>query len=371
MLTKLHIRNYQSHQDTVLELGPGVNVIVGESNAGKSACVRALNWPITNRPLGTGFIRTGQDEADVLLEETRADGQKVSAERIRSRDSRNEYVLNGDSEHPLTAFGSNPPEDVLQTLNLRESNIQTQFAPYFLVFDSAGQVGAAIRQVTGMEKIDKVSDIIASKIRLMGGRMKDRESDLQATQEKLNALSKVDLDKLEALIKKAEALESKLNELVKTKMRLYQLVSELLSVQKGKITIPEERLQQISAQVAEKSQKLLHLRASRGVLRGLVDGLQLASVNRITFSSNVNEILNRREVLVAQYNTMCTKLQSLFKVVDALDKCQTEGLGVGEAIRKAEEEKGQLMSQLTACPWCSSTLTEATREHLLEHANER
>jgi len=75
--------------------------------------------------------------------------------------------------------------------------------------------------------------------------------------------------------------------------------------------------------------------------------------------------------LVAQYNSMCTRLRSLYNVVDALEKCEKEGQGAGEAVRMAEQEKGQLMSQLTTCPWCSSLLTESTKGHLLEHANER
>jgi len=304
------------------------------------------------------------------LEETRSDGQSVSVERIRGP-KRNEYILNDDTEHPFTAFGSNPPEDVLNALNLREVNIQTQFAPYFLVFDSPGQVGAAIRQVTGMERIDKVSDILASRIRVVGGRMKDRESDLASTKEKLAVLSRIDVDKLETLIKRAEALEVKLNKLVEIKTRLYHLVSELISIQKGKISLPAERLQQISALVTQKSEQLLRLQASRGTLRNLINGLQSASVNRVVFPSNLDQILSRRETLVAQYNSMCTRLRSLYNVVDALDKCEKEGQGTGEAIRTAEQEKGQLMTQLTICPWCSSLLTESTKGHLLEHANER
>ena len=370
MLTRLHIKNYQSHQDSVIELGPGVNVIVGESNAGKSACIRALNWPIANRPLGTGFIRTGQEEADVLLKETRSDGQEVSVERIRGK-TKNEYVLNGDTEHPFTAFGSNPPEDVLQALNLREVNLQTQFAPYFLVFDSPGQVGAAIRQVTGMEKIDKVCDIIATRIRSVGGRIKDKEADLASVQEKLAVASRVDLEKLEALINQAENLEVRRDELTRTHQRLQRLVTELSSVQKGRIHLPEDRLKQISSTSTQQSEHLLQLQSSYRALNALIEGLRSACANRVSFPSNIDEILSRRETLVAQYNSMCTRLQSLFKVVEALEKCGKEGLGSSEAIAEAEVEKGQLMSKLTTCPWCTSLLTEDTKGHLLEHTNER
>lgn len=367
MLTKIQIQNYQSHQNTVLDLGPGVNVIVGPSNAGKSACVRAMIWPITNRPLGTGFIRIGQNEADVLLEETRANGQKVSVERIRGK-TRNEYILNGDSEHPFTAFGSNPPEDVLTSLNLRDVNIQTQFAPYFLVFDSPGLVGTAIRQVTGMEKIDQVCDVIASRIRNISGRTKDREVDLAASQEKLDVLSKIDLDRMESLINQAEVLEKRRSDLEKTRQRITSLVSQLSSVQNSKVSLPEERLKQISALVSGNTSDLLKLQTTSKTLGTLISGLRSSCLNRVVLPADVDQVLGRRESLVAQYNSLCTKLQTIYKAVEALASCAVERQRAAEELREVEEDRAQMMSQLTTCPWCNSSLTDLTRGHLLEHS---
>ena len=53
MIHSIKIQNIQSHKDTQLEFNPGINAIVGSSNNGKSAILRALYWVVYNRPLGT------------------------------------------------------------------------------------------------------------------------------------------------------------------------------------------------------------------------------------------------------------------------------------------------------------------------------
>ena len=55
MLIQLVIENFQSHEKTALEFCSGINTIVGSSNSGKSAILRALYWVVYNKPGGFGF----------------------------------------------------------------------------------------------------------------------------------------------------------------------------------------------------------------------------------------------------------------------------------------------------------------------------
>lgn len=43
------IKNFQSHANTELELCDGVNVILGNSDVGKTAILRALGWIFLDR----------------------------------------------------------------------------------------------------------------------------------------------------------------------------------------------------------------------------------------------------------------------------------------------------------------------------------
>ena len=63
MIKSIDIENFQSHKKTRIDFDPGVNVIIGRSDSGKTSILRALNWVINNKPSGEAFIRHGNKEA--------------------------------------------------------------------------------------------------------------------------------------------------------------------------------------------------------------------------------------------------------------------------------------------------------------------
>lgn len=52
MIKQLNIQNFQSHVDTTLEFSDGCNIIVGNSDSGKTAIIRALRWLVFHKPTG-------------------------------------------------------------------------------------------------------------------------------------------------------------------------------------------------------------------------------------------------------------------------------------------------------------------------------
>ena len=50
MIKSIHVVGFQSHADSTIEFDPGVNVLIGQSDSGKTAVVRALDWALNNRP---------------------------------------------------------------------------------------------------------------------------------------------------------------------------------------------------------------------------------------------------------------------------------------------------------------------------------
>ncbi len=91
MLTCLRIRNFAIIDSLELELGPGLNVLTGETGAGKSIVIQALQLVLGARPRGQS-IRTGAKQAEVealfdiqghpeLAEQLRALEVEVDADR--------------------------------------------------------------------------------------------------------------------------------------------------------------------------------------------------------------------------------------------------------------------------------------------------
>ena len=117
MLCSLHIRNLAIINDLELELAPGLNILSGETGAGKSIILDSLDLLLGGKAPVT-LIRTGADEASVtavletngetstlerLVRSTgrsvcRLDGEVVSRERLRSV-MQERIEIHGQTDH--------------------------------------------------------------------------------------------------------------------------------------------------------------------------------------------------------------------------------------------------------------------------------
>jgi exonuclease SbcC len=52
MIKSIKIQNFETHIKTHLDLHPGVNVIVGESDEGKSGIIRSIKWNAKKQTAG-------------------------------------------------------------------------------------------------------------------------------------------------------------------------------------------------------------------------------------------------------------------------------------------------------------------------------
>lgn len=110
--------NFQSHVYSELSLSKGVNVIVGPSDSGKTAIMRALRWNMFNDPSGVEFVREGETEVAVTIRFQ----NKVEVERRRSR-SKNQYILRqpGEEELIFEGFGKNVPAEIEEAIGIKKS----------------------------------------------------------------------------------------------------------------------------------------------------------------------------------------------------------------------------------------------------------
>ena len=115
MLTDLTIKNFAIIENLHVTFGPGFNVLTGETGAGKSIIIDAVNLLLGGRARGE-IIRTGEDEATVeaifdLREDPLLEQKLVAAgldsdrellvRRIVARSGKNRVFVNG-STVPLT-----------------------------------------------------------------------------------------------------------------------------------------------------------------------------------------------------------------------------------------------------------------------------
>ena len=204
MLKHLLIENFQSHKHTELVFDDGINIIIGQSDSGKSAIIRALNWVINNKPSGEAFRSDwgGETSAQLKL-------GIYEVERLKGKD--NIYHLIDDGSKTLfKSFGQDVPEEIEKLLNFSSLNIASQFDSPFLLAMSGGEVAKYLNSIVHLDKIDTSISSINSTLR-------GEKQALESTKTHLEELEKRErgfeyLEKAEASLIKLELLEKEFNE---------------------------------------------------------------------------------------------------------------------------------------------------------------
>lgn len=161
MICKLTIENFQSHSHTELNLSPGVNVILGETDSGKSAVVRALRWLWFNEPRGDGFVRRGARKCRVRAEF--GDGSAVERARENGRNLYRVAAPGVGEEEVYEGFGSAVPEEAARAAGAVriEANgvtltpsLANQMDPPFVIGESPATAAAVVGLISRAEAFD-------------------------------------------------------------------------------------------------------------------------------------------------------------------------------------------------------------------------
>lgn len=237
MISRLSLRNFQSHKTTDLDLHPGVNVIIGSSDSGKSAIIRGLRWLVWNRPGGDGFRSTWGGETSVVatLREPNGSAVDVEVSRIRSN-KENSYWMSypgmpAPPQAEFKAFGAEPPEEIVLTLNLDEVNLQSQLARPFLLDSSPGQVAQYLNGVARLDVIDYALSSINKWIRALDGDCRAKHQRIEELEAAAGEFAY--LPDMEQAIAELEAKDAKLQAKKDVYRRLRATVSHLVQVEKG------------------------------------------------------------------------------------------------------------------------------------------
>lgn len=219
MITSLNIQNFQSHKKTSLEFDAGVNVVIGTSDSGKSAVLRALNWVVNNRPAGDAFRSSWGGETSVAVD---------GVVRTKGK-TENSYSIMGEK---LKAFGQDVPAEVREALTFSDLNIQRQMDAPFLLSDSPGEIARVLNQIGNLDVIDRALSNVESAKRKAKSGLNFAEQNLQARQ---NSLKKYEyLDAIESKLKELKKREKGLREMEARERTLNSLVVRMKEVIAGR-----------------------------------------------------------------------------------------------------------------------------------------
>lgn len=354
MIRKINIKNIQSHKDTTLEFSPGINAIVGSSNNGKSAILRALYWLRYNRPLGTdtllshwAFDKKGNQIGEMSVTVENDNG---TVKRARTK-TENRYVVN---DHELNVVKTDVPEEVERLLKLSDTNIQKQQDAPFLLSLSGGQVAQYFNKTVRLDVIDKVLSNAESKRRKASQELKQTEELLDGFEQKREKYSW--LNAVEKLLVKYDNVTSKRNKNEKEITMLKQQFEDYLAcsynVEKFNCVSDAKKL----VKEFEQQEKIL---AGIAVRKNLI----LDKINRVKkCKKEIYPSFEKQKDLIAQINSI--DVASIKKEKLAL-KDQLEKINCcNEEINSNNEKIKELKKQLPkVCPLCGAVMKEGVCEN--------
>ena len=213
-ISRVRLENFQSHTDSTINLEPGINLITGSSDAGKSAILRGINWAMHNKPSGKGFIKNGAAEARVTL--WFSDGTMI--QRIKG-DTRNAIVIkkSDGTESAYDRFGNEYPEEVLDALGHPPTDDKhgpisyaEQMGPYFLVSLTPTELPRILAEMTRLDDIQDAADLLAKRAREKDRQIKQGTERIERFISELEEFSGLDTDlaRQEVLNKRAARVDN-------------------------------------------------------------------------------------------------------------------------------------------------------------------
>lgn len=236
-ISKIIINNFQSHKHTEIELDKGLNVIVGPSDQGKSAIIRAVKWVLFNEPLGTFFIREGEKECSVTLQFF--DGERLT--RIRSK-NKNLYVFvdKNNKESVFEGFGSEVPQPIMDIIGIKKIyldgkqssliNIGEQLEGPFLLSEKTSTRANAIGRLVGVHIVDQAISGVLKDIRNLNINIKSNEEKLKEYSKQLKQFNY--LDDLKSIIDLIEDIKTKINSTWERYLNLSNIKNEYEKIEK-------------------------------------------------------------------------------------------------------------------------------------------
>lgn len=347
MFKSWELHNFQSHTKSILNFVPGINIIIGASDKGKSAIFRGFYWLYENRPLGTSFISrwaTEKDDCSFII--TTMEDKVIS--RIRNKDF-NGYTIDDEK---FEAMGKNVPEDVIKALNITELNISKQEESSFLISQSSGEIAKFLNKIVKLDVIDIMFTLVESWKRKSNQELNRLNKEISSQEKEYEQYHWV--DKAKEIIDSIEKLELIIEDkiidkkfLISTKDRYINLQKDIdyfnpIKEKAGKLLID---ISQLTSSIKGKQEILTNLNNQFNIFKDIQNKLK----NSVDFSliSSKLDILKKRFLVLEEIKNKKNELQ---RSINSYSNIKKEN----EQLKKDIEE---LVIKLPkVCPTCGREL---------------
>lgn len=233
---KIKIKNYQSLRDVDIELEEGLNIIIGDTNEGKSAIIRAVRDAIFNNGDDTK-VRVGHKQLGVSLDNGKH--KMIFIRTNQGKNNKTKYQFDGGNV--ITKVGRTQLEEVAKMFNIKEvrmaNNVKVKLNFWFqgerpfLTDKTSGQL-YEFMSLSSSDKYIKVLKEMKADIKGLSAKINTLSASID-TLKQINNEKKEFLDKnkgfdevykkaikINAQVKEFNKLEEKINRLNDLKAKL-------------------------------------------------------------------------------------------------------------------------------------------------------
>lgn len=348
MINSLSIQNFQSHKDSTLNFHPGMNVIIGKTDSGKTSIIRALRKLIQNKPSGEAFRSDWGGDTEITI--NLSSGETIS--RI-IKNSKNLYILNNNE---FTAFGQDIPEEIVKALNLSEINLQQQFDKFFLIQNTPGEVAKHFNKIAHLDVIDKSIAFLNKETNQLTSSLKHDKKRIEELKEELKKFDSLDefekeLNKLDEDEDKRNEKENKLEKLKKT-LAIYKANEKKIRIKQDRLKM-EGDLFYILDLIEEKFRKQSNYEHLKKLTSRIKRKKEQEAIheNNLLAETDINNILSIHGKI---------KIKTTLRTdISKLSKSMSNNLKSLNRLEKALKEKENTFNEKfpDVCPLCNTELS--------------
>lgn len=233
MLFRISLVNIQCHRYLRLKPKPGLNVILGDNNTGKTSILRAVRWVAENKLRTTVMKKRGAEHCH-----TTVTGQHGTVVREQGSTDGNCYKVysNKDMEAKTTyrAVGTSVPRAVTDALRLLPINFQTTSDPMFLIGMSPEQRYNYLMQQLGLDVFLELGDKVAQFIKDTKQEQKTVEQMILMTKERM---AQCDIEQLQKDLELEERTQELQRELEQVRQEIAALEQKQQEAERAHLSI--------------------------------------------------------------------------------------------------------------------------------------
>lgn len=351
MIKRLILKNFQKHKHLDITFDPGITLILGQGNAGKTAIFRSIDGLVSNRPTNIEKIyqTIGNDKLEITLF---VDNYKI----IRKDKSYTLINLKTNSKEIFKAIGSDVPEPIKQVIDLKPINWQNQFDNPYLIMNTGGNAAKSLNKALENEELESILKTIKADTTEAKSSIRSLTRTQQDLKSKLDSFSNLDewiiyfkseVEPIHEELEDNKITYEKLKILIQDLNRVKTNLDSLQSVHKIRhlidiITKTKQEKEELLHGIQELSQTISSIKKT--------ESQQKKKIPADKIKKMISEISNLKQKILDRE----AEQDKLRKVIDLLDNTKDGIKNLNQWVTEGKKKLDRAFKDLGYCPLCGS-----------------